>query len=109
VGQAAGMHGTVKINNWTQHLAWVVEVPDSTVPITNVDLLWSALPVYRSGKEGDENLTTGQIEDDGGISTSKRKRLSQQANLSASEVTTEEPQHPLDPEEIPVVRIIRIT
>ena len=99
IGQAAGAQGTIKINNWTQHLTWILDVPDSPIPTTSIDLLWAALPAYRSGR-ATSSSAAGQI--DGKLGNASAK-LSANADLSASNVTASEPEHPVDPEEIPVV------
>lgn len=52
IGQAAGDRGTQRIQNFTRHLAQVVDFPDSDVPIPYVDLLYVAVPQYRSGSSG---------------------------------------------------------
>lgn len=52
IGQAAGYGGTQRILNFTRHLSEIVDFPDADVPIPYVDLLYVALPQYRSGSTG---------------------------------------------------------
>jgi hypothetical protein len=51
VGQAAGASGTVKVRNFTEHIRDVMALPDSSVPIPYVDLLWAALPRNSDNKK----------------------------------------------------------
>jgi hypothetical protein len=72
VGQAAGASGTVKIHNFTEHLRDVLVMPNSSVPIPYVDLLWAALPqnagtknaamAAAKGRMGTDQKTCGTIE-----------------------------------------------
>lgn len=52
IGQAAGYGGTQRIQNFTRHLSDIVDFPDSDVPVPYVDLLYVAVPQYRSGSSG---------------------------------------------------------
>ena len=99
IAQAAGARGTVKINNFTQHLTSLLHMPDSNVPINYVDLLWAALPAYRTSKNA--CATHGTVGVDSQHVTPS-SRLTDAQKLSTSEVTTADPDVPLDPEEIPV-------
>lgn len=105
IGQGAGARGTIKINNWTQHLSWILDVPDSDKPVANVDLLWASLPTYRSSKHAHTSsgsMGAGQLSMPSASGHASGHAFAHNANLSASDVTTSEPAHPVDPEEIPV-------
>ena len=125
IGQAAGARGTVKIHNWTQHLAWILDHPDSRTPIANVDLLWAAVPEHHSGDANDSERAsqdserasaTGKNGDAGAAQSRRQGRRRQQqgaafqgdggsnARLTTSNVTTHEPSSPPDPDEIEPVR-----
>jgi hypothetical protein len=51
IGQAAGASGTVKLRNFTEHIRDVMDMPNSSVPIPYVDLLWAALPRNSDNKK----------------------------------------------------------
>jgi hypothetical protein len=70
----------VKIGNFTKHLKVVHAFADSDVPISYVDLVWSALPAYHST---DNKLAANQA----GTHCQGCGTLASAAELSASGVT----------------------
>ena len=83
IGQGAGARGTQKVNNWTQHLTYILDAPDSDVPIANVDLLWAALPEYHTGKATAETAKLA----DGAKEQVDDAAEDEQVKLSTSKVT----------------------
>ena len=94
IGMSGGLRGASTINNWTQHLAHLLEVPDSDIPTPNVDLLWTALPEYKKrGKQDSKQQNNAAV------------AQASNADLSTSAVTTDEASQQADPDELPAVRL----